>query len=384
VADQLHRTLVDYSASISEPTDTGYLRGYELELQSATGEREQQLVFVAVEHEVPNVPGVLAVPIDGSTQLASVWIYPADPGLPALRLVTDVVSAGSTLGSLGIAAIPTAVSVVSYRPGRRAVVRLDTVGQSMFVKVVEPGKAESISERHDLFRSSGLPVPRILGWSPDGVIAMSGLPGIEAQSIVGRIGDQAAFLDQVEFVCSILGAVPAVNTARPSLFRRLDWYVDRLTETLPDERERIAIAAKAIGVRGAEGYDFEFTPVTIHGDLHMGQLFVDPANPSVIAGLLDIDTAGTGDPADDAGAFFAHLIALAESLAGIDDNASAQSLRLAEAWRARWRRNINAGYEARARAIGATHLLGHALQPRAADSDAISRRLLSHAEQLVE
>ena len=322
---------------------------------------------------------------DGSSsgEIVAVWLYPSDPALPALRTVTDVASTADVLDSLGIAGAPTAVNVVSYRPGRRAVVRVDSESQRLFLKVVEPGKAESISERHELFRSSGLPVPRLLGWSTDGVVAMSGLPGVEAQYAVARIGDQAAFLDQLEFLCSLLELVPAVNTARPSLFNRLDWYVDRLTERLPGDSTRVAEVGRAIAAKGAEGRDFEFTPVTIHGDLHLGQLFVDPEVPSEIAGILDIDTAGVGDPADDAGAFYAHLIALAESLEERDESAAVDCFRLAQAWLVRWRRNRNAGFDARARAIAATHLLGHALQPRAADPAAASRRLLERASALV-
>lgn len=367
VAEQLDRSLVGFTESLVEPTDDGYVGGYELDLQTAGGERERRLVFVFTAPDAP----------------ASAWLYPADPALTALQTVTDVASAGAVLAALGIAVVPTGVEVVSYRPGRRAVVRVDSNGDSMFLKVVEPAKAESISERHDLFRSSGLPVPRLLGWSSDGVVAMSGLPGVEAQSVVARIGDHTAFLDQVDFLCALVAGVPAVSTARPSLFRRLDWYVDRLAERLPTERARIDEVGTAISARGAEGFDFAFTPVTIHGDLHLGQLFVEEDNPSVIAGMLDIDTAGVGDPADDAGAFYAHLVALGESIALTDAAAASECFRLAAAWRNRWSRNLNAGFAARASAIGATHLLGHALQPRSQGADGISRRLLERAAELV-
>ena len=43
---------------------------------------------------------------------------------------------------------------------------------------------------------------------------MTGLPGIEAQSAVRLIRNHGAFLDQLEFLCTLLAAVPAVNTAR--------------------------------------------------------------------------------------------------------------------------------------------------------------------------
>ncbi len=383
VAARLGCTLVGYSESIAEPTDHGYLRGYQLDLRNPAGGAERRLVFVEPGLASILAPDVLTIPVDGTNDVAAVWLYPSDPALPALRTVTDIPSTRRVLGQLGIPAIPTAVDVVSYRPGRRAVVRVDSASQRLFLKVVEPGKAESISERHELFRSSGLPVPRLLGWSSDGVVGMTGLPGIEAQSAVGLIRNHAAFLDQLEFLCTLLEAVPAVNTARASLFHRLDWYVDRLSERLPDDADRIAEVGVEISTKGRDGFDFEFTPVTIHGDLHLGQLFVDAAVPSEIAGILDIDTAGVGDPADDAGAFYAHLMALGESLRERDPDSATECFSLGESWKLRWRTNRNAGFDSRARAIGATHLLGHALQPRSTDPTAASRRLLERAHALV-
>jgi aminoglycoside phosphotransferase len=377
----MSRGLAGYTESISEPTDHGYLRGYRLELVGPAGEEESRLVFIEPGLASALAPGVLTIPVGESSDVVAVWLYPSDPALPALRTVTDVASTAAVLSGLGITWSPTEVAVVSYRPGRRAVIRVDSGASRLFLKVIEPGKAESISERHELFRSSGLPVPRALGWSSDGVIAMSSLPGIEAQSAVDRILDQSAFLDQLEFLCALLEGVPAVNTARPSLYNRLDWYLERLTERLPTDAARIAEVGAAIANRGEEGYGFEFTPVTIHGDLHLGQLFIDPQAPSEIAGVLDIDTAGVGDPADDAGAFYAHVIALAES--HDDHGVSADCIRLAAAWMSRWHRNRNAGFAARARAIAATHLLGHALQPTAADQAAASRRLMEHAYRIV-
>jgi aminoglycoside phosphotransferase len=384
VAARLQCNLLGYTESIAEPTDHGYLRGYQLDLRNAAGLPERRLVFVEPGLMSTLAPDVLAIPVDGTDDIVAVWLYPSDPALPALRTVTDVSSASVVLESLGIPGVPIAVDVVSYRPGRRAVVRVDSATQRLFLKVVEPGKAESISERHELFRSSGLPVPRLLGWSTDGVVGMTGLPGIEAQSAVGLIRNHAAFLDQLQFLCTLLEGVPAVNTARPSLFHRLDWYIARLTERLPADSGRIADVGAEIAAKGKDGYDFEFTPVTIHGDLHLGQLFVDADVPSEIAGILDIDTAGVGDPADDAGAFYAHLIALGDSLGERPDISAAECFALADAWRARWRNNRNAGFDSRARAIAATHLLGHALQPRSSDPMAASRRLLERAHALVE
>ncbi|HEY2644888.1 MAG TPA: aminoglycoside phosphotransferase family protein [Galbitalea sp.] len=383
VAAELHRTLLGFSATLTEPTDRGYLYGYNLELQSAHGPREHRLVFLEQSTDSKPRRGVLTVPVDGETDPAAVWLYPRDPVLPALHDLTDVVTARRVLLGLGIAVQPTSIDVVAYRPGRRAVLRVNTARGSLYAKVVEPAKAESIAERHDLYRSNGLPVPKLLGWSADGVVAMSELPGLDAQSVVGRIQNHTAFLDQLEFLCTLLADVPAFNTARRSLLDRLDWYVTRLIDHVPHEAERIHFIAAAARRCGAEGRDYEYTPVTIHGDLHLGQLFVDSTDPSSISGMLDIDTAGTGDPADDAAAFYAHLIAVGETAQGFDKHSASESFRLAEAWLARWPRNANAGFADRARAIAATHLFGHALRPFSGESDAINVRLIDRAEALV-
>jgi aminoglycoside phosphotransferase len=383
VAEQLHRVLVGWSATDVEPTDQGYLYGYDLELRSLSGVIEHRQVFVEDMPSAGKRPGVLEIPVPGADEAITVWLYPGDPELPALRDLTDLTTIRRILARLSIPSSVTGVEVIAYRPGRRAVVRVTTVDNSFYVKVVEPGKAASIAERHQLFRASNLPVPKLLGWSADGIVAMSALPGVDAQNAVGRLKNIDDFLDQVEMLGVILADVPAFNTARPSLFNRLDWYVDRLSSRLPNERDRIATVGGMIARCGAEGRSYGHTPVTIHGDLHLGQLFVDPEYPEQLTGMLDIDTAGAGDPADDAAAFYAHVIALGEAASITDPAYAAACERVAAAWRARWQRNRNAGFASRAKAIAATHLLGHALRPLATDADRTSLRLLDHAESLV-
>src|SRR5690606_11465415 len=99
------------------------------------------------------------------------------------------------------------------------------------------------------------------------------------------------------------------------------------------------------------------SPVTVHGDLHLGQVFVDTTTRNSIVGLLDIDTAGLGDPADDAAAMWAHLKVTAHQRG--EHGASAE--RLARVARDRWPRASDPSFAARAGAIGAVHMLGHTL-----------------------
>jgi aminoglycoside phosphotransferase (APT) family kinase protein len=375
---------VGWKSTAVEPTDDGYLYGYDLELQAKNGTVEHRLVFVEDTPRRGHRPGVLEIPVEGTDAAITVWLYPSDPELPALRDLTDVTLVQGILSRLGVPAAVSGVDVVSYRPGRRAVVRVDAADRDFYVKVVEPRKAASIAERHQQFRASSLPVPRLLGWSADGVVAMSALPGVDAQTAVGRMQGGEEFLNQVEFLGTLLAEVPAFNTARASLFDRLDWYVARLSGHLPEHADRIRAVGGRIARCGADGRSYGYRAVTIHGDLHLGQLFVDPDKPGQISGMLDIDTAGTGDPADDAAAFYAHLIALGEAAAVTDVDYADACWRLAESWRARWRRNRNAGFANRATAIAATHLLGHALRPLTDDADHVSLQLLEQAEILVK
>lgn len=382
IADHLGRTLVTSSLMAVEPTDTGYLHGYDLELRAPDGTTESQRVFID-DSPHGNQRGVISVPIAGSEMPAAVWIYPSDPELPALRDVVEPISASLILERLGAPAVVRSITVVTYRPGRRAVVRVEAESGRFYLKVVEPNKAASIAERHQQFRSSSLPVPRLLGWSSDGIIAMSELPGVDAQSSVARMQNPEGFLDQVEFMSALLANVPAFNTARASLVDRLDWYIERVSLRLPAEAARVRAVGRMIARSSADGRSYGYTAVTIHGDLHLGQLFVDPEDTGQITGMLDIDTAGTGDPADDAAAFYAHLVALGETAFALDPDYAAACARLAALWRSRWLRNRNAGFANRASAIAATHLLGHALRPLSSDSEAVSLRLLDHAEELV-
>ena len=105
---------------------------------------------------------------DGST-VARIWKHPLDPRLPALRTALDpdrlrriAEYGGSTTG-------PIEARVLSYRPGRRAVVRMTQHGRHMFVKVVRPAEAEELAHIHQACRDAGVPAPRVAHWAPSGV-----------------------------------------------------------------------------------------------------------------------------------------------------------------------------------------------------------------------
>src|SRR5690606_23408203 len=135
---------------------------------------------------------------------------------------------------------------------------------------------------------------------------------------------------------SQLTTVELDDPARESLVDRLNWYRDRLAAAHPEQRRRCQDIAEGIRQLLSEGRSHEVALVTIHGDLHAGQIFVaaSPSEPGqsatgpsssdrAITGLLDIDTAGVGDPADDAAAFYAHLLVLAHHLSDAGESGAA-------------------------------------------------------------
>src|SRR5690606_7884641 len=96
------------------------------------------------------------------------------------------------------------------------------------------------------------------------------------------------------------------SPARRSLGLRADWYRDRLVPRHPGLSDRLDALVDRIGrdLRDAPG-----PTAAVHGDLHLGQLLqVRPGGPLAV---LDLDTGGLGDPADDDAALWAHLLATA-------------------------------------------------------------------------
>ena len=382
VAASLESTLVNAQALQVEPTGNGFTHGYRVSLRDATGSTADHTVFVETSPPEATRPGVLALSNPATGERVDVWVYPADPALPALRTAVYAEAAGVVLARLGLPVDSLRVSLAAYRPGKRAVVRVDTGSTAYFLKVVRPPAAEPLQARHSLWREAGLPVPAVLGWSEEGLVALEALAGSELIAVLDRIPDPDALLDEIEALVSSIARVPSVSAARASLVRRVDWYEERLIEQMPANDGLIERTARTIAKRFAAGG----TPPpsrTVHGDLHLAQLLVDPAAPTRITGVLDIDTSGWGDPADDAAALYAHLIATV-----VHDGGSRATVRarrssvLADGWRRRWFRSPESGFVDRAHAIAATQLLGHALSRSAAGS-AGATELIERAHRVV-
>ena len=302
----------------------------------------------------PDRAGVVELTASDGERLCG-WIYPRDPALPALSAVVNPTDAGALLIRLSVDPTGATVELLTYRPGKRAVVRVRSADHTLYVKVVRPSSVNELVAEHRRWREHDLPAPPVVGWAPEGLIALGALPGVEAIHVVDAIHDSDAFLEALAQLCDRIAAVPADRPARASLTTRLPWYLARLRSLLPHDGAQVTDLSARIRDR-LDRYSAT-PPVTIHGDLHLGQIMVDAENPATIVGVLDIDTAGSGDPADDLGALHAHLVVTAELRSATPT--SAQNARaLADRWAASGRFDA---IRSRAAAISATHFLGHAL-----------------------
>lgn len=239
------------------------------------------------------------------TYAPGMWRFPYDPVLPGLaHLLID----GPSWGAPGTGA---SLEVVSLRPLRSAVVRNDDGERARYAKVVPPEDVAELVTRHRVAARSGVPVPEVLEvderW---GVVWLSALPGVSHRPDL-----LAAAADEVVDVVLRLRSTPidpADGDLRPApdLLGQAEHHVAML-EDLDAELGaqaqaslRWAAGRRSVGRLSSTG--------VVHGDLHDGQILVDDGR---VSGLIDLDTLGVGDVADDLGRLAGRLVSRGEQAA---------------------------------------------------------------------
>lgn len=369
------RELVDFTQKDVEPVNEGFIVGYACGVRTQQDEIERVTIYVNTSPTAVTDEHTVEM-TDAAGDRLTAWVYPQDPSLPSLPAVSYPEAAGVVLSKFGISADGASLRMESYRPGKRAVLRVDTGTDSWFAKVVHPSLAATIHDLHERFLHAGVPVPRSLGFSDAGLVLLGALPGVPAIDVFERV-DRARFARGLDELTRHIASVPVTVGARESLARRVDWYADRMQETAPVFARQTSRLARVVRERYAA--TAVPRPVTIHGDLHLGQIFVNEHDPSAITGILDIDTAGLGDPADDRGALFGHVVVSSIERAPSVEAGSALAA-FADELQAGWQG------DQRVTAIAATHLLGHALANAGRNDDrgaAAAQRLLERAEAVL-
>ena len=296
---------------------------------------------------------------------ARIWLHPADPRLPALAPACFDHSAAVLLQRMGLE-LTSSPELLAYRAGKRAVFRMRGATGTTYLKIVRPKVVAELAGVHTTLADAGLPVPRVIAWGESGLIAMEAAEGDAMSRVIGDAGADA-LLDEIDRMRDRLAEVDLGRDARASLARRASWYCDRLRAAMPDDE-----LAERMVSRVGEAQPQQRT-ATVHGDLHIGQLFVTDGR---ITGLIDVDTTGTGNPVDDEAAFIGHLVATVAlrdasgyDTAGIRDCA-------AEAVK-RWN-------SPELPHVLAVHVMGHAILPAGRGDVRTARAMLSLGLDLLD
>jgi len=249
----------------------------------------------------PNTPGLVYVSKGDST--FSVWRYPADPELPALFLACSPEHMSALLG------MPVSVELMSYRPTRRAVVRVRAANSVSYAKVARPPQVESLAKRHIMLSRAGIPAPPVLIHDVRGLLVIGAANGIPLSTAISRgMGRNAAPL--LGSLTALLNALPreALSLShRPAWADRSTHYAHAAGTALPEERARCEAVAHGIHELLASSDPGPLVPV--HGDFYEANIFVSH-DSSRVTGIIDVDSLGPGHRVDDWACLLGHMSVL--------------------------------------------------------------------------
>ncbi len=279
---------------------------YQASVEWSFGERTELIGVSARASGLTSTDGRAEIFADGDREVA-VWLYPKDPDLPGLSRVAYQDEVAAIINQYRIldhqvTGADITLSVIGYRPRRRAVIRVDIAsGESLFIKVMRPRPFKQTVQRHRLLVDAGVPAPRILAATSDQIMVMEAMPGIP---VAQALFSPSISIDPAELVW-VLDRMPA---AVSQLQRREPWieslrhYSAMISDSLPSAAPLLDEIASRIE-RGTAMVPPGNEPT--HGDFHEGQIFVDDGGH--VCGIIDVDTLGPGRRADDLACMLAHL-----------------------------------------------------------------------------
>ncbi len=288
-----HSTTVTYAADVQWPSG-----------------RRQELLGASARRSGPRGNDDRAVLFGDGDREVAVWLYPADPDLPGLPRAAVADRLAEIFTEHGVVGRPVTgrelrVEMVSYRPRRRAVLRVVLAAAegplTYYVKVLRESLVGPALERHQLLSRSGICAPEVLAATRDCVLVLRAASG---RPLATALFDEALPCTAEDLVC-LLDAMPAGVAA---LLRRPPWaeavagYAQTVESVLPELGPRLRRLCTEIAA-GLAGTSREGREAT-HGDFHEGQLFVAGGR---VTGLIDVDTVGPGRRVDDLGCLLAHL-----------------------------------------------------------------------------
>ncbi|MBP3223630.1 MAG: phosphotransferase, partial [Actinomycetaceae bacterium] len=232
------------------------------------------------------------------------WRYPEDPELPALMIATSPGRMSTVLDT------PVNVDLKSYRPTRRAVVKIsDSSGQVLYGKVMRPHQARDLSSRHEMLARSGVCAPRVVLFDERGLVLLSHAQGEPLANFFSRgMGDAAErMLNSLE---NVLDSFPSQVLSLP---RRAAWadrprqYAHAASTAIPEAAARCK--SVALGIESLMKHVDLGPLVPTHGDFYEANIYVDSTRAKVTS-IIDIDSLGPGYRVDDWACLLGHMSVL--------------------------------------------------------------------------
>lgn len=279
-------------------------------------------------------------------------VFPDDPGMPTLPLAVTASLVGPQLAQLSPALTPIQrrslsrrckVTLLRYRPGKRATLRLGTpiADASWIAKVYhDPAKAAAVAhEAQALVRTAAgdgaLRLAPTIGYLPEiSVVVQQSIHGRPLVSLLGAPGGPGpAAAEAMQRAASALaqlhrGAI--VSTRSRPVGKELHRFLGRALRISAVDSH---LGDQLAGLAERLLQTFPAFPVAplglVHGDCKPGQ-FLLTEDGAVY--LLDLDHCGVSDQAGDAGTFVASLrqLAVQRTLAGASPASAAGLAALAE------------------------------------------------------
>jgi len=269
--------------------------GYTVTYPDATGVQVTDYLFATAA----DVPAPARLTRDGMT--FGVWRHPLDPMLPGLASACDP---ATVQGWLKVAPAAFDLTLLGYRPLRRAVLQATADAHTTYLKVLRPERAERLAVRQNLLATAGL-TPAIAARPAPGVLVTPAAAGRSLAAALATPGD-AGLPTPAELV-ALLDRLPAALAElprRPAWSDRLDFHTATAIDRVPEQAERLRLLQRRL----QEVLDAAPVGpiVATHGDFYEANLFVD--GPTLT--LIDVDASGPGRREDDLACLLAHLAVL--------------------------------------------------------------------------
>lgn len=264
------------------------------DVRRADGNMRRETLVAATGDRIPPGAAVLAGDVDGTPVEVGVWRWPQDPALPGLATAADPARLAELLAVQG----PVGITVRGYRPGQRAVLEATDGSSRWFVKVVAPSAIADLHHRHTVL-GAVLPVPPIVASHCDGLIVLPEAPGTLLRALLTRDGLDGTRLPAPSTLQHALDTLPTALLKlppRPTHLHRVTHSARVLKLTADvDVREMVDEMHSAATASATQ---------PVHGDFHDGQLLVADGG---LSALIDVDTAGPGERADEWATLLGHL-----------------------------------------------------------------------------